>query len=58
MLVTELNREAFDNALSYAATILSYSAFEIFVECENQEVAFEDFCIENDVQFNKNGTPE
>jgi len=56
MLVTELSSEAFSNAISYADQVgIDMAAF---AESENQVKDFEEFCIENDVQFNKNGTPE
>ncbi len=55
MQIKELNREAFDNALSYAPDLID--DLEVFQQCENQEVAFEDFCMNNGVEFNENGTP-
>ena len=55
MKVTELTREAFDNAMSYASQIIG--DLENFAVCENQEVFFEEFFMENGVEFNKNGTP-
>ena len=57
MQIKELNREAFDNAMSYCDTVITGADWEVFVECENQEVAFTDFCVDNAVEFNKNGTP-
>lgn len=55
MQIVELKREAFDNAMSYAPDLID--DLEVFYQCENQEVAFEDFCMDNKVAFNENGTP-
>lgn len=55
MKITELNREAFDNAMSYAINIVDN--LDAFSECENQEVFFEQYCEDKGVEFNSNGTP-
>jgi hypothetical protein len=53
--IKELNSEAFANALSYCDQI-GMDMAEL-AESENQKLDFEEYCDENNILFNKNGTP-